>query len=97
MGLSKVGSKTTYHKCMKELQQYGYLQYDPSYHPLRGSWVFLFDWQPEGNEDQSIECPGADPAQSVQESDSIPQEYKSSSETLAGKGFQGMKICIIKK
>lgn len=42
MELSKVSSKNTYHKCMKELHKYGYLRYDPSYHPLRGSWVYLF-------------------------------------------------------
>jgi hypothetical protein len=39
MQLSKIASTATYHKCMKELDGYGYLQYQPSYHPKNGSLV----------------------------------------------------------
>lgn len=43
MRLSKIGGKATYHKCMKELDSFGYLRYDPSYNPLRGSLIYLFN------------------------------------------------------
>jgi hypothetical protein len=39
MLFSKINSRVTYHKCMKELQQYGYIVYKPSYHPVLGSEV----------------------------------------------------------
>ncbi len=38
MRLSKVNAKTTYHKCIKELQNAGYIRYEPSYKP-EGSLV----------------------------------------------------------
>lgn len=37
----KVKSKATYHKCMKELHEYGYIKYIPSYDPLRGSAISM--------------------------------------------------------
>ena len=37
MQLSKIRNIATYHKCMKELQEFGYIDYQPSYHPLKGS------------------------------------------------------------
>ena len=43
MILSKIRSKVTYHKCMKELHTHGYLKYEPSYNPFLGSTVTLFD------------------------------------------------------
>jgi len=38
---SKVKSKATYHKCMKELHEYGYIKYDPTYNPFKGSSITL--------------------------------------------------------
>ena len=43
MGISKISSKATYHKCMKMLNAAGYIRYQPSYHPIRGSQVFMCD------------------------------------------------------
>jgi len=40
--LSHIGNIVTYHKCIKELVNFGYIKYFPSYHPLNGSKVFLF-------------------------------------------------------
>jgi hypothetical protein len=40
MVFSKIGSIATYHKCMKELDAYGYIRYQPSYHPKLGSQVY---------------------------------------------------------
>jgi len=44
MKISKIGSKHTYHKCLKQLQEYGYLRYLPSHNPLRGSQVHMFNF-----------------------------------------------------
>jgi len=53
MKVSKISAKATYHKCMKELNDYGYLQYKPSYNPFKGSIVYLFNFQ-TGNEHQQL-------------------------------------------
>jgi hypothetical protein len=45
MQISKISSKGTYHKCIKELHNYGYIRYSPSYNPLRGSWVYMFNFE----------------------------------------------------
>ena len=37
MRISKIASTATYHKCMKELTQKGYVDYKPSYNPFKGS------------------------------------------------------------
>jgi hypothetical protein len=42
MKLSKIGSVNTYIKCLKELDQFGFIRYQPSYNPHRGSLVYLF-------------------------------------------------------
>ena len=45
MRVSKISAKATYHKCMKELNDFGYLKYKPSYNPFKGSLVYLFNYQ----------------------------------------------------
>ena len=40
MASSRIASIATYHKCMKELSDYGYIRYQPSYHPKLGSLVY---------------------------------------------------------
>lgn len=44
MDLAKIGSRTTYHKCLRELHHWGYMYYDPSHNPLKGSRVKMFDF-----------------------------------------------------
>jgi hypothetical protein len=39
METAKISSKTTYHNYLKDLNDWGYLHYFPSYHPARGSIV----------------------------------------------------------
>ena len=39
MGFSKIASIATYHKCMKDLDACGYISYQPSFHPGKGSLV----------------------------------------------------------
>ena len=45
MRISKISAKATYHKCIKDLHNFGYIQYLPSYNPFKGSLVYLFDFQ----------------------------------------------------
>jgi hypothetical protein len=39
MGYSRIASIATYHKCIQELNGYGYICYQPSFDPVRGSMV----------------------------------------------------------
>ena len=41
MVFSKTTSIATYHKCIRELETFGYIRYQPSYHPKLGSLVWL--------------------------------------------------------
>ncbi len=42
MKVSKIGSANTYTRCLKQLDEWGYIQYLPSFNPLRGSLVNLY-------------------------------------------------------
>lgn len=42
MQLSKIGSKSTYHRCIKELNLWKYIVYFPSHNPYRGSKIKMF-------------------------------------------------------
>lgn len=41
---SKIGSRTTYHKCLRELEQWGYIRYYPSMNPYKGSQVSMISF-----------------------------------------------------
>lgn len=49
MQISKIYSKATYHKCMKELNIKGYVKYEPSFNPYKGSSVYLIDFTIKDN------------------------------------------------
>jgi len=44
MTFSKIGSKSTYHRCIKELSHWKYIIYFPSHNPFKGSQVKLFQF-----------------------------------------------------
>lgn len=44
MRLSKIGSANTYTRCLKQLDEWGYIEYLPSYNPLKGSIVNLYSF-----------------------------------------------------
>ncbi len=44
MRISKISSKATYHKCLRNLHTLGYIDYQPSYNPFKGSHVILFNF-----------------------------------------------------
>ncbi|REC60138.1 hypothetical protein DRF65_22575 [Chryseobacterium pennae] len=48
MGLGKIKSLGTYHRCIKELHLAGFIMYFPSYDPYKGSLIEIVDFdQPE--------------------------------------------------
>ncbi len=51
MDISKLGSKTTYHRCIKELSFWKYLLYEPSHNPFRGSKIKMFHF---GTSDEPV-------------------------------------------
>jgi hypothetical protein len=44
MDFSKIGSKSTYHRCIKELTHWKYILYTPSHNPFKGSRIKMFDF-----------------------------------------------------
>ena len=44
MKLSKIGSTTTYHGCLKQMDSWEYLKYMPSHNPFKGSKIKLFNF-----------------------------------------------------
>jgi len=45
MKLSKIAAYGTYHKCIKDLQDFGYIEYLPSFNPYKGSLVNLHNFE----------------------------------------------------
>lgn len=56
MSISKICSKATYHKVMKDLHELGFIKYEPSYNPFRGSSVTILNF----DEDQVQKMNGKD-------------------------------------
>lgn len=44
MEISKIGSANTYTRCLKELHLFGYIKYSPSFSPIKGSLVDLYNF-----------------------------------------------------
>lgn len=44
MQISKICSTATYHKCIRELNEKGFLTYNPSFNPYKGSRVCIIDF-----------------------------------------------------
>lgn len=52
MGFSRIRSGATYHRCLRELVSYGYLEYHPSFHPQQGSRIVLTGTTVESDADR---------------------------------------------
>lgn len=50
MRFSRIRSIATYHKCLSELVRYGYVEYIPSWHPIKAS-TFRFIEVTKGDND----------------------------------------------
>ncbi len=58
MELAKISSSATYHKCLNQLIEYGYINYIPSFNPTSKSEVYLNqNYQPK----KDIGSAGAQP------------------------------------
>ena len=44
MAISKIGSKNTYHKCIRELSTWNYIKYAPTQNPFKSSEVSLYNY-----------------------------------------------------
>jgi hypothetical protein len=42
MKIAKITGPRTYHKCIKDLDRYGYIRYEPSFNRNEGSRVYLY-------------------------------------------------------
>src|SRR5690606_13588927 len=49
MRIAKVSSAMTYHRCIRELSEYGYIRYEPSYNRNKGAGYILWTKVCEGN------------------------------------------------
>lgn len=43
MRIAKISASTTFHKAIRELSEYGYIKYTPSYNRKRGSKILFMD------------------------------------------------------
>jgi hypothetical protein len=42
MRISKIGSRVTYHRCLKDLSEWNYFKYYPSHNPMKGSLIDMY-------------------------------------------------------
>lgn len=54
MQYSKIGSKSTYHRCIKELSHWQYILYLPSHNPFKGSQIKMFNFETTSNQPQDL-------------------------------------------
>lgn len=45
MKQAKISASGTYHRCMRDLKEYGYIKYVPSYNPILGSLIYLLKFE----------------------------------------------------
>ena len=64
---SKIASKATYHKCIKELQRLKFLDYHPSYNPYSGTQVFMVNFSDATSSNYETTKPIFEPSQSKNE------------------------------
>lgn len=56
MRFSKIGSKTTYHRCIKDLSNWKYLLYMPSHNPFQGSRIKMFNFETSEGQAKDLIC-----------------------------------------
>ena len=54
MQASKIGSVNTYLRCLKELDSWGYIKYQPSHNPMKGSLVYLYTFDKSSDTTNNI-------------------------------------------
>lgn len=43
MQLAKISAALTYHKCVRDLSDYGYIRYEPSFNRKKGSKIYFIE------------------------------------------------------
>lgn len=43
MQLAKISAAITYHKCVRDLSDYGYIRYEPSFNRKKGSKIYFIE------------------------------------------------------
>ncbi len=43
MTIAKLSSAITYHKCVRQLSEYGYIRYEPSFNRKKGSKIYFIE------------------------------------------------------
>ena len=57
MSYSKIGSKSTYHRCLKDLNHWKYILYSSSHNPFKGSRVKLFQFKTSNSQEVDLNYP----------------------------------------
>jgi hypothetical protein len=81
MRISKISSKATYHKCLKNLHSLGYINYEPSYNPFKGSHVYLFNFSDDLKpipKSEKIAIPKNEPISELVNKQVVNKSYTSS-------------------
>ena len=81
MRISKISSKATYHKCMRDLNDKGYVKYEPSFNPYKGSMVSLFDFS---NYLKPVQKKAGTSEKNLSKSEQVPDKLQTSGETSTG-------------
>jgi hypothetical protein len=92
MRICKISSKATYHKCMRDLNDFNYIKYEPSYNPYKGSLVILFDFSqylhPVQKKDSS-------PKKKVSNNEQVVNKQGTGSETSTGTSIEQALVSSI--
>ena len=81
MRISKISSKATYHKCMRDLNDKGYVKYEPSFNPYKGSMVSLFDFS---DYLKPVQKKAGTSEKNLSKSEQVPDKLQTSGETSTG-------------
>lgn len=81
MRISKIYSKATYHKCIKDLNRKGYIVYQPSFNPFKGSLITICDLTIEPKNLQKR-------SKTVPFNDKVADQNRNNSVNKQGTGYQ---------
>ena len=97
MRISKISSKATYHKCLKNLHSLGYINYEPSYNPFKGSHVYLFNFSDDLKpipKSEKIAIPKNEPVFELVNEQVVNKSYTSTG-TSSGTGTEQALVSYI--
>jgi hypothetical protein len=92
MRICKISSKATYHKCMRDLNDKGYVKYEPSFNPYKGSIVFLNDFSDYLKPVQKRVSPTEKNLSKIEQ---VLDKQQSSAETTTGTGIEQALVSYI--